>query len=44
LKNETSSETFSGGALVWLESSPKCAPQRRLSGRTSLSAGKDHIS
>ena len=36
--------TFSGDALVRLESSPKCAPQRRLSERTSLSAEKDHIS
>ena len=44
LKNETLSETFSRDALARLESSPKCAPQKRLSGRTSLSAGKDLIS
>jgi hypothetical protein len=42
--NEISSEAISGGAFAQLESSPKCAPQRRLTGRTSFSAGKDHVS
>jgi hypothetical protein len=40
LKDETLSETFSGDALARLGSSPKCAPQRRLSERTSLSVSR----
>jgi hypothetical protein len=44
LRNETLSETYSEDALVRPGSSPTCASQRRLSGRTSLSAGKDHVS
>jgi hypothetical protein len=36
LKDETSSGTFSGGALARLDSSQKWARQKRLSGRTSI--------
>src|SRR5215217_8237205 len=43
LRNEMSSEPFSGIEFAQLESSPKCDPQRRLSDSTSLSAGKDHL-